>query len=431
MGTQMQGQAIDRSLGNVQLGYGAAGAMNQLLGTGMALKYPPLGQTSMSTGQSTGSSASSGQSTSGGSDVSMGYGYSPYNPLGVPGGKGSPWATPQGVVRTTGIGPQMQTGGDVDYDESPSGGTRVDDVPANLTAGEFVIPKDVTEWKGQEFFYKLMAQARKTRAMAGSNGQTGYGSSNGNGEDQSNGYQYGGRVSADDRWRAEMAEKQRQFDETMRYKRSQVPFHPGQVVGPLGSRGGSGWLYGGTGSPVQTFAPSEQFPSGSVIDEQGNQISPEEHAIRLARGEAAVRGNRAAMQDLDDPNWVNKRLAAERPLGEERGDTPEVTGPAPPEQYKPLGYQSYQYGRENYQRGGPAGLTREQWGQLAQGYSPAMVDADPEDVISKGQFMGEEARREAKMLRGGMRPSTFSPAGQARPEVQMEEGYQHGGPVPG
>jgi hypothetical protein len=199
MGTQMQGQAIDRSLGNVQLGYGAAGAMNQLLGTGMALKYPPLGQTSMSAGQSTGSSASSGQSTSGGTDVSTGYNYSPYNPVGVPGGKGSVWATPQGVRYPGGIGPQMQAGGGIDDIESPSGGERVDDVPANLTAGEFVIPKDVTEWKGQEFFYKLMAQARKTRAMAGSNGQTGYGSSNGNGADQSsgngNGYQYGGDVS--------------------------------------------------------------------------------------------------------------------------------------------------------------------------------------------------------------------------------------------
>ena len=50
----------------------------------------------------------------------------------------------------------------------PSNGAQTDDVPARLNAGEFVIPKDVAEWKGQEFFYKLMAQARAIRAKAGS-----------------------------------------------------------------------------------------------------------------------------------------------------------------------------------------------------------------------------------------------------------------------
>lgn len=59
------------------------------------------------------------------------------------------------------------TGGFVSHDLSPSGGQETDDVDARLNAGEFVIPKDVAAWKGQEFFYKLMAQARKMRAMAG------------------------------------------------------------------------------------------------------------------------------------------------------------------------------------------------------------------------------------------------------------------------
>ena len=45
---------------------------------------------------------------------------------------------------------------------SPTGGDAIDDVPANLTAGEFIIPKDIVEWKGKEYFYKLMAQSRKT-----------------------------------------------------------------------------------------------------------------------------------------------------------------------------------------------------------------------------------------------------------------------------
>jgi hypothetical protein len=89
--------------------------------------------------------------------------------------------------------PQMQRGGRVGYrpeatrggfvsrELSPSNGSKVDDVNAQLNAGEFVIPKDVTAYKGKEFFYKLIAQARKLQATGGAkpqpkpNGQrTGY-----------------------------------------------------------------------------------------------------------------------------------------------------------------------------------------------------------------------------------------------------------------
>ena len=61
------------------------------------------------------------------------------------------------------------TGGFVSRDLSPSGGSQTDDVNARLNAGEFVIPKDVAAWKGKEFFYKLIAQARKLRS-GGANG---------------------------------------------------------------------------------------------------------------------------------------------------------------------------------------------------------------------------------------------------------------------
>lgn len=54
-------------------------------------------------------------------------------------------------------------GGRVAPAMSPSGGARTDDVRANLNAGEFVIPKDVAAWKGQEFFHNLMAQSRDKR----------------------------------------------------------------------------------------------------------------------------------------------------------------------------------------------------------------------------------------------------------------------------
>jgi len=51
-------------------------------------------------------------------------------------------------------------GGGVPIEASPSGGVQSDDVDAKLTAGEFVIPKDVAMWKGHEYFAKQIDQAR-------------------------------------------------------------------------------------------------------------------------------------------------------------------------------------------------------------------------------------------------------------------------------
>ena len=42
----------------------------------------------------------------------------------------------------------------------------VDDVPANLNAEEFVIPRDVARWKGEEFWHKEIAKSRAARAKA-------------------------------------------------------------------------------------------------------------------------------------------------------------------------------------------------------------------------------------------------------------------------
>jgi hypothetical protein len=149
-GNAMQQQAIQASNANVATGYGASNAMNQLLGTGMQLKYPTLGQFSMGGGMGGGFAMSSSSKNT--------------HPSGF------------------GEGISFQQGGDVPDEVSKSNGGKTDDVPANLTAGEFIIPKDIVQWKGQEFFYKLMAQARKMRAMGDSGGgggdepaQLGYG----------------------------------------------------------------------------------------------------------------------------------------------------------------------------------------------------------------------------------------------------------------
>lgn len=52
-------------------------------------------------------------------------------------------------------------GGTVPIHASPSGGVATDDVPAMLTAHEFVIPKDVAVWKGHEYFAKQIDAARR------------------------------------------------------------------------------------------------------------------------------------------------------------------------------------------------------------------------------------------------------------------------------
>jgi hypothetical protein len=57
-------------------------------------------------------------------------------------------------------GQMPSQGGQVPMSASPSGGQQVDDVNARLTPGEFVLPVDVVKWKGEEFFQKLIDQAR-------------------------------------------------------------------------------------------------------------------------------------------------------------------------------------------------------------------------------------------------------------------------------
>lgn len=60
----------------------------------------------------------------------------------------------------------MTPGGHIPSHASPSGGRAIDDVPAQLTAGEFVVPKDVVAWKGEEYFQKLIQGSREKREQA-------------------------------------------------------------------------------------------------------------------------------------------------------------------------------------------------------------------------------------------------------------------------
>lgn len=69
-------------------------------------------------------------------------------------------------------------GGAVPAEMSPSGGAATDDVsavapggPAKLNAGEFVMPKDATQWYGEKFLQNLIMKARNEKAGAGAKPQ--------------------------------------------------------------------------------------------------------------------------------------------------------------------------------------------------------------------------------------------------------------------
>lgn len=94
--------------------------------------------------------------------------------LGLVGGIGMSAFMPglQGIASNW-LRPKMAEGGTVPHsgvpvtpDMSPSGGAAIDDVPARLNAGEFVVPNDVVKWKGEEFFQRLIEGSRKKKQEA-------------------------------------------------------------------------------------------------------------------------------------------------------------------------------------------------------------------------------------------------------------------------
>jgi hypothetical protein len=62
--------------------------------------------------------------------------------------------------------PSEHQGASVDESMSPSQGAIPDDVPARLNAGEFVLPKDVVAWYGEEKLQKLIQKAREGKEGA-------------------------------------------------------------------------------------------------------------------------------------------------------------------------------------------------------------------------------------------------------------------------
>lgn len=83
----------------------------------------------------------------------------------------SGWGSALGSVLGAGMSliPGMQEGGAIPQEASPSRGAIPDDVTVAAEAGEFVIPRRIVEWKGQEYFYKEIAKidAKKQEMLTG------------------------------------------------------------------------------------------------------------------------------------------------------------------------------------------------------------------------------------------------------------------------
>ena len=147
-----------------QLGYAQVGAMQSagigsLVGgiAGSALGNPSLGNFLQQGGPTEGGSAIPAPLYPGGSAIPPNPGTNPGNVTATPGVTAqSPSAIP----------PQGTPGGAIPPQASPTQGQATDDVPARLTVGEFVMPRDVVTWEGQKKFYDTIDKARLQRQQA-------------------------------------------------------------------------------------------------------------------------------------------------------------------------------------------------------------------------------------------------------------------------
>lgn len=65
------------------------------------------------------------------------------------------------------------TGGAIPSQASPSGGAQTDDVPAALTSGEFVMPRDVVQWQGEKSMYDMINKSRTDKQKITQNSPVG------------------------------------------------------------------------------------------------------------------------------------------------------------------------------------------------------------------------------------------------------------------
>ena len=99
------------------------------------------------------------QNSSSGWGTALGIGAGLINGMKTAGGAAGLMALAEG-------GSVDPSGGHVPAEASPSRGQAIDDVPARLNVGEFVFPKDVMQWKGEEWAQKEIQRAREAKTQA-------------------------------------------------------------------------------------------------------------------------------------------------------------------------------------------------------------------------------------------------------------------------
>lgn len=157
-------------------GTGVLGVNNQSIGSGNGA----LGYVNQSIGAGNGALGMANQAAGvWGNTLNMGYGnqmsqfqanQSASSGIGSALGMVAPFfladggAVPSSATPSVPIPSAIPTrGGAVPVEASPSRGHVTDDVPARLNAGEFVVPRDTLQWKGEEFFQKLIQKSREGR----------------------------------------------------------------------------------------------------------------------------------------------------------------------------------------------------------------------------------------------------------------------------
>ena len=212
-GQQLPGQAVNflntavgatqgasqANLGNAQVGAQLMDTAAPYMNSAMNMRYAPNLTRSSSSSDSGGGGGGGGggygggggsdQNSSGsyggsGSDAYGGFGPGAYGAdtsyMGGNTDNGATYDTSgdSGYAAGGGVLPQplpqgngATTGGHVPVEASPSLGKNTDDVNARLNADEFVIPRDVAHWKGQEFFQKLIDESRRKRLGAPAKGK--------------------------------------------------------------------------------------------------------------------------------------------------------------------------------------------------------------------------------------------------------------------
>jgi hypothetical protein len=157
LGRGLPAQSVSSAQTGTGAGGAAAGAGQGAVGTGMGA----LNDSSRWGVGASGAFGGAGNALSQGYQDALGAytANQQYGPAGM-------LQTITGGIAGAATGKFFEEGGPVLPEDSPSRGLRTDDVKANVNVGEYIVPKEVVRWKGEEFFEKLKKQVAEAMPRA-------------------------------------------------------------------------------------------------------------------------------------------------------------------------------------------------------------------------------------------------------------------------